>query len=149
MTGGASPTITLILADDHPLFLAAVRDFLSHEPGMRVLAIAVDGPEAWRSIRQHQPDVAILDLAMPGLTGLAVARAVQENGVKTAIVLLTMHQEEHVVRSALDHGIRHYVLKEDLDSHLFPAIQAALAKRAYFSPKLLTAALRDTLARLP
>ena len=149
MTGGVPHPITLILADDHPLFLAAVRDFLAQEPGIRVLGIAVDGPEALRSIRHHQPDVAVLDLAMPGLTGLAVAHAVQENGLNTTIVLLTMHQEEHVVRSALAHGIRHYVLKEDLDSHLIPAIQAALAKRAYFSPKLLTAALRATIAKLP
>ena len=148
MTGGVPHPITLILADDHPLFLAAVRDFLAQEPHLQVLAIAADGLEALRAIRHHQPHIAILDLAMPGLTGLAVARAVQESGLNTAIVLLTMHQEEQVVRSALAHGIRHYILKEDLDSHLLPAIQAAVVKKAYFSPNLLTAALQDTLARL-
>ncbi len=149
MTEGAPPLISLVLADDHPRFLAAVREVLAADPRMRVLLEARDGVTALSAIRRLQPQVAVLDLEMPGLDGLAVARAVGESGRPTAIVLLTMHKAEHVFRSALHRGIRHYVLKEDFDSHLIPAIHAALAKQPYFSPKLRTAAMADTLASLP
>lgn len=114
---------------------------------MRVLAVAVDGVRALSAIRTHSPQVAVLDLEMPGLTGLAIARAVQESGLPTAIVLLTMHKAAHVVRSALDQGITRYLLKEDLGSHLIPAIEAAFEKRSYFSPQLLNATLRQRIAQ--
>jgi DNA-binding NarL/FixJ family response regulator len=128
--------ISVFIAEDHSLFREVIRDLLLRQAEMRIVGEAADGAQAFDGIQSLHPRVAVLDLEMPLWTGLEVAEAVREKGLETAIVLLTMHKEAHLVRSALEFGIAGYVLKDDLDTDLVPAIEAAANNRRHFSGRL-------------
>ncbi len=112
-----------------------VAELLGGVGGLRVLADAADGVQVLSAIQRTQPRVAVLDVEMPGLTGLEVARAVRAAGLPTAIVLLTMHNDLFMVRAAMEIGVAAYVLKDDLDTDLMPAIYAAAEKKTYFQSR--------------
>jgi DNA-binding NarL/FixJ family response regulator len=135
-----SGNITVIVADDHAWFRGIVLELLAGERDLTALATAPDGIQALAAILEHRPRVAVLDMEMPGLGGLEIARAVADRGLPTAVVILTFHKEEHIVRRAIDLGVAAYVLKEHADSHLIAAIRAAAGRRAFFSPGLLVPA---------
>lgn len=136
MARAQNNVITVVVADDHPFFRAVVLDLLAGERDLHVLADVPDGAQALAAIVGHHPRVAVLDMGMPGLTGLDVARAVADRGLDTAVVILTIHKEEHILRRALDLGVAAYLLKEDASSHLAEAIRAAAERRTLFSPGL-------------
>lgn len=138
----SSDVVTLVLADDHASFRETVVELLKGSTGLRVVADVSDGIDALAAIRLNQPAVAVLDVEMPGLTGLDVARAVRQSGLSTALVILTMHADLYLMRTAMELGIAGYVLKDDLDTDLVPAIFAAAEKKAYFQSQGCAAAGR-------
>jgi DNA-binding NarL/FixJ family response regulator len=139
--------IRVVIADDHPIFRQGLRQVIEADPQIEVVAEAIDGDEALRRITTERPDVAVLDLAMPGKNGLDVARAVREARLSVAIVFLTMHKDEHYLRSALDVGARGYVPKDGAVLEIGSCIRAVAAGQVYISPTLsalLVRRLQDT-----
>ena len=101
----------IIIADDHPFTLQGTKSFVESY-GYKVADTCSNGVSALNLITLHRPDIAILDINMPGLDGLDVAKKVQENKLKTKVILLTMHNETTIYKKAIEYGIYGYILKE-------------------------------------
>lgn len=104
--------IRLVLADDHPLILEALANLLRAEDGFEVVAACANGAEALKTVRRHRPDVLLLDLRMPGLSGLDLLRAMAGDDLPTRTILLTAAIEESEMLEAMRLGVRGVVLKE-------------------------------------
>jgi DNA-binding NarL/FixJ family response regulator len=135
MTDGAEPAITCVVADDHP----PVREFLSRYlagRGLTVTASTCDGEEALGKIRETAPDVAVLDVRMPLLSGVDVARAVAEERLSTRVVLYTGYGETALLREAIDVGVAALLEKDSPLDELVRAIRVAAEGRVYVDPGL-------------
>lgn len=128
--------IHVVIADDHPLFRRGLTEVLEADPSFRVIADAGDGDAALALIRRHRPAVALLDIAMPGTSGLAVAEAVRNERLDTRIVILTMYRDGGMFRRALDLGVKGYVLKDSAAVEIVACVHTVAAGRAYISPTL-------------
>lgn len=104
--------IRLVLADDHPLILTGLNNLFMLEQDMEVLASCTSGNEALKEVRQSLPDVVLLDIRMPGMSGLEVARAIRQEGLATRVVLLTATLDDAEMIEALQLGVNGIVLKE-------------------------------------
>lgn len=127
-------SIRVIIADDHPIFRKGLRQILAEEKQVEVLSEAADGHEAWEAIAARKPDIAVLDLAMPRLDGLEVARRVQKNKLPVSIVLLTGHKGKDLFHAAIAAGVRGYLLKENAAADLVRCLLALRAGSSYFCP---------------
>jgi len=127
--------IRILLAEDHVMFRQGLRVLLE-QIGMVVIGEASDGQEALRLAHEHQPDVAVLDIAMPHLNGLETARRLREALPQTKIILLTMHTEEPYVLEALQAGTVGYVLKTQAAVDIVQAIREAMQGAIYLSPRV-------------
>ncbi len=125
----------ILLADDHRIVREAVRALLERA-GFDVVGEAEDGPAAIHLARFHQPDVAVLDLVMPGLTGIECAREILAMHPKTGIVLLTVFPDEHQVVAAMHAGVRGYVVKTQAATELVEAIRQVSTGAAYMGTKM-------------
>jgi DNA-binding NarL/FixJ family response regulator len=134
-------SIRILLADDHVVVRQGVRGLLE-QAGMVVIGEASDGPEALLLANAHQPEVAVLDIAMPHLNGLETARRLRETRSPIKIVLLTMHTEAPYVLEALQAGVVGYVLKTQTAVDIVQAIHAALQGAIYLSPRVATAVVQ-------
>lgn len=123
----------VILADDHVIFRQGLRGLLERA-GFDVVAEAGDGHEAVRLTREHSPDVAILDFAMPLLDGSSAAEEIARTSAETRTILLTMHAEEPYIARALQSGVRGYVLKTQSATELVGAIREVVQGGFYLSP---------------
>jgi DNA-binding NarL/FixJ family response regulator len=130
------PTTTIFIADDHPIFRQGLRQLLEQEPGFSVVGDAGDGPSALAAIARLRPQVAILDVDMPGMDGLAIAAAVRERRLLTAIVCLTMHKDARILNSALNAGVMGYVIKDDAAIEIVESVRSAVSGRHFVSPQL-------------
>jgi DNA-binding NarL/FixJ family response regulator len=126
----------ILLADDHPIFRDGLRQAILSDPSMEIVAEASDGESALRSIQELRPEIAVLDISMPKLSGLLVARQVRKQNLPVQIVFITMHNEEDVFNQALDAGAKGFVLKESAVSDILDAIRAAAQARFYLSPSV-------------
>jgi DNA-binding NarL/FixJ family response regulator len=122
----------LVVADDHVPLLAAVQRLLAAE--FDVVRTARDGRTALRAVADVDPDAAVLDLSMPELDGIEVARRLRAARSRTEVVVLTVHDDADLLRAALEAGAVGYVLKSRMSAELVPAIRAALAGRIFVSP---------------
>ena len=127
---------SIIIADDHPLILKGLNDFLI-EKGFNVIASAKNGKEAFTLINAHQPDIAILDIQMPILTGLQVAEKCKTEGFKTKIIIITFEKSEDIYNKAKNLGIYGYILKEFAIAEIEHCIASVLQEKSYFSPELI------------
>lgn len=127
--------LDILIADDHELIRRGVRSLLFAQTGWRIVAEACDGAEALRQAHLLQPDVAILDFCMPVMSGPAAAVQMREHAPRTAVIVLTMHDSDDVIREVLRSGARGYVLKTDADGELVAAIEAVSQQRHYFTPR--------------
>jgi DNA-binding NarL/FixJ family response regulator len=142
----ATPT-RILLADDHALVRRGVRLILDSEPDLTVVAEAGDGAEAIDQARTHHPDLAILDIAMPRLTGLQAARELSRIQPDLRILILTMHDNEQYFFEALSAGASGYVLKSVADRDLVEACRAAMRGEPFLYPGAITALIRNYLNR--
>jgi DNA-binding NarL/FixJ family response regulator len=124
----------LLLADDHALFTELMCDLLEKE--YEIVATARDGESALTSILSLKPDVAVLDISMPVMSGIEVTARLQRLNNPTPIVLVTVHQDIDLVGTALDAGAMGYVVKARARTDLLPAVSSALAGRPFVSPRL-------------
>lgn len=129
-------SIRIVLADDHELVRAGVRALLQKLEGVQVVAEAGDGQEALRLIKKHHPDIALLDIAMPGLNGLDVAARVVKEEPEVRVILLSMHVSEEYVWQALRTGAAGYLLKDSRISELELALTAVSSGETYLSPRV-------------
>jgi DNA-binding NarL/FixJ family response regulator len=133
--------IRIVLADDHPIVRQGLRTLLEANHGAVVVGEAADGLTALALIAEQQPDVAILDLQMPDLGGLEVARRVGDRSPGTRVIILSMHGDEPFVHEALRYGVMGYVLKGAATSELLAAVQAVMAGKRFLSAVLNERAL--------
>ncbi|GAB3572467.1 response regulator transcription factor [Amycolatopsis endophytica] len=138
----------MLLADDHVLVRRGVRLILDNEPDLTVVAEAGDGSEAIDKARSERPDLAILDIAMPRLTGLQAARELSRLQPELRILILTMYDNEQFFFEALKVGASGYVLKSVADRDLLEACRAAMRGEPFLYPGAVTALIRDYLARV-
>ena len=127
--------VTCVIADDHPAVLEAVAEFLT-QGGIEVLGRARDGEEAFEQIEQQKPRVALVDVRMPKLGGIEVARRTSRLVPETAIVLYTGYGDRAQLTEALDAGVRGFVLKEAPMDDLLRALNAVAAGGTYVDPVL-------------
>jgi DNA-binding NarL/FixJ family response regulator len=131
-----TPAITIVIADDHPLFRKGLRQSIEEDPSLRILGEASDGASALRLIENSTPDVAILDIDMPAMRGLQVAKMVRDQQLFVAVIILTIYKEEDMFNEAMDAGVRGYVMKETAVIDLLEAIKAVAMGQYYFSPAI-------------
>ncbi|MFN7928112.1 MAG: response regulator transcription factor [Blastocatellia bacterium] len=135
--------IRLIIADDHPVVRQGLRLALTIDPSLVVVAEAGDGQTALAQIVELQPDVVILDINMPHLGGFEVARALQQTAAPTALIFLTIHCEEDLFETALELGVRGYVLKDSAIAEIVTAIKTVAGGGQYTSPTLVAHLMKN------
>jgi DNA-binding NarL/FixJ family response regulator len=131
-----STEIRLVIADDHPLLRNGLRQVIESDSRLKVLAEAGDGEAALERIEALRPDVAVLDIEMPRLTGFDLLRAIREKKLAVEVVFLTMYKDEEVFNEALDLGAKGYVLKDSAITDIAGCIHAVAAGRHFISPAI-------------
>lgn len=128
--------ISVLLVDDHALVRRGFRRMLEDESDINVVGEAGDAEQAVRLARDLKPQVVVMDCALPGMSGLAATRQILQTLPKIAILMLSMHSEDTLVRQSLDAGARGYVLKNAIDLELATAIRRVAAGETVLSPQL-------------
>jgi len=134
------PKITVLLADDHSLVRRGFRRILEDDPGIAVVGEAQDGDEAIQLARRHKPQVIVMDCAMPGTNGVAATRQILQESPNIAVLMLSMHAEDTLVRQALAAGARGYILKNALDLDLAGAVRRVAHGETMIDPGVSTSA---------
>jgi DNA-binding NarL/FixJ family response regulator len=129
--------ITVLLVDDHALVRRGFRRLLEDDPGIHVVGEGANGDEAIRLMTELKPQVIVMDAAMPGTGGLEATRKILAKFPKAAILMLSMHSEETLVRQALNAGARGYVLKNALDLDLASAVKRVAGGEQVIDPALV------------
>ncbi|HEY0673292.1 MAG TPA: response regulator transcription factor [Longimicrobiales bacterium] len=130
--------ITIVIADDHPLFRRGLREVLEPERAFRIVGEGTDGEDAIALVRRLRPDIALLDISMPRISGLDVAEMIRHEQLGAAVVLLTMYREAAVFRRAIDLGVKGYILKDSAVVEIVSCLHMVAHGRAYISPALST-----------
>jgi DNA-binding NarL/FixJ family response regulator len=134
------PRITVLLADDHSLVRRGFRRILEDDPGIEVVGEAQDGDEAIQLSRRLKPQVIVMDCAMPGTNGVAATRQILEESPDIAVLMLSMHAEDTLVRQAMAAGARGYILKNALDLDLAGAVRRVAQGETIIDPGVLPSA---------
>lgn len=137
--------IRVLVADDHTIVREGIRHVLEGEPGFLVVGEASTGAEALAQVERDRPDVAVLDISMPGQSGLQVAATLRKVAPETRVLILSMYDNPEYVLEAVRAGAHGYILKDTAATELRQAVRAVHDGEAYFSPPIaskLTAALR-------
>ena len=129
-------SVRILLADDHPLTRSGIGEFVRREPTFELVAEAEDGTKAWELLQELRPDVALLDIRMPGLDGVTVAQKVKNEGLNTAIVMLTSYDAQQYVIASLRAGARGFVLKTVSPKELTTAINTVAKGGLYLDPEV-------------
>lgn len=140
--------LRILLVDDHPVVRQGLRQVLESHEGFSVVGEAEDGQEALLLIEKLIPDVAILDLAMPGLNGLEVARRIRQRWPAIQMLVLSMHNTEAYVWEAMNEGILGYVLKETATKDLVQAVEAVSKGIQYLSAPISQQAINEYAERI-
>jgi two-component system, NarL family, response regulator DegU len=131
-----STKIRVLIADDHPIFRKGLRQVIESDPGLEIVAEAENGAAALEQISLTNPDVAVMDVHMPGVGGFDVVRALREQGVEMAVIILTMYQDQEVFDAAMNLGVRGYVLKDSAITDIVGGIKSVAAGQHYITPQL-------------
>jgi two-component system response regulator NreC len=140
--------IRMLLADDHTVMRKGLRLLLESQPGFQVVGEAATGREAVSLAEQHAPDVIVMDIAMPLLNGIEVARQIAAKLPQAAIVFLSMHSDESYVLRALKAGARAYLLKDSAENDLIEAVRAVTEGKTYFSPAISKMLVEDYMRQM-
>jgi DNA-binding NarL/FixJ family response regulator len=133
---GAMAAVRVMIADDHPLVRSGLRALLERDSEFQVIAEATDGYEAIDLAVLHKPDVILLDVGMPRLSGPDAAQSISQKVPAARIVMLSMHSDESYVLRALKAGAKGYLLKASPEADVLAAIRAVASGNAYFSPSI-------------
>lgn len=135
--------VSILIADDHPVVRAGLRDILGQERSFEVIAEYSDGAAALEGIRTLRPDVAILDIEMPRLSGIDVSAVVHRDHIETAVIILTICDSVGMFNRAMDYGVMGYVLKEAAATDLVQSIRRVLEGEYYFSAEIASKAILE------
>jgi two-component system, NarL family, response regulator NreC len=128
--------IRILLADDHNVMRHGLRLLLEGQPGFAIVAEAADGAQAVERAGETEPDVVVMDIAMPHLSGTDAAQRITDMLPDTAVIILSMHSDEGYLVRALKAGAKGYLLKDSSENDLIDAIRAVNAGKAFFSPEI-------------
>ncbi|MEK6278544.1 MAG: response regulator transcription factor [Actinomycetota bacterium] len=137
----------VLIADDHGIVRSGLRLLLERQPGIEVVAEAADGAAAREIAIREKPDLAILDVRMPKLTGLQATREIKQQAPEVAVLILSMHDDERYLFEALKAGASGYVLKTQADTDLLEAIHAVERGEPFLTPAAQQALIKDVLKR--
>lgn len=126
----------VLIVDDHPLFRRGLRQVITDDGQFELVGETGDGKAAMQLIKEKKPDIAVLDVKLPGFTGLEIAHQLQAARAVTRVIILTMHNEEALLHRALDNGAMGFVLKENAVEEIIKAIEAVAGGEHYFSPSV-------------
>jgi len=135
--------VRIFLADDHPIFREGLINIIQQEKKFKVCNSAGDGNSALEIIRKEQPDVAVLDISMPGLSGLEIARQISVEGLSTLPVILTMYNEEEYLDEAMELGVRGYLLKDSTTTEIVDCIKSIIQGGFYISNELTSYLIKN------
>ena len=139
----------VVIADDHGIVRSGLRLLLEQQPDIEVVGEAADGAEARDLAIAERPDLAILDVKMPKLTGLQATREIREQAPDVAVLILSMHDDERYLFEALKAGASGYVLKRQADEDLLDAVRAVQRGEPFLTPDAQRALIKDVLERGP
>ncbi|MBU2912780.1 MULTISPECIES: response regulator [Reichenbachiella] len=140
-----SKVVRIVIADDHPLLLQGLKELLHQKGNVELLGAASDGATALKLILDSQPDIALLDIEMPYLSGLSIADECRKKQLDTKFILLSYHKEPDLIAQAKSLNIAGYILKEDTSTEIFKCIDEVMQGNSYYSPSILsTATTTDT-----
>ena len=148
----SEPPIRVLVADDHAIVRTGIRHVLAGEPGFEVVAEASNGTEALALALELRPDVVVLDISMPGVSGLQAAAELRRGSPETRVLILSMHDNTEYVLESLRAGVHGYLLKDSAAAELGDAIRAVRRGETFFSPPVarrLGAVMRGELGREP
>ena len=148
MTETTSNHFRILLADDHAVLRSGLRALLENEPDFHVVAEASNGLDAVRLVEEHQPDVALVDISMPGLNGIEVARQAKTCSPSTRIIILSAYGDEQYVREALQAGVAGYLLKRIEMPSLVASIRLAMAGEVVWDSVCAQAAFHESPKRV-
>ncbi len=126
---------SILIADDHPLLLKGLEEFLK-EKKYTIIATCTDGLSAYNAIIKENPDIAILDIEMPNMTGIDIAKKCKRHQITTKIILNTLHKEKKIFEDAIQYNIQGYLLKEFALTEIEECIASVCAGKPYFSEKI-------------
>ncbi len=129
-------SITVLIADDHPLLRKGLKDIIDDEAELCVIGEAGDGEQTLSLIRQLKPEIAIVDLNMPKISGLEVVRLIKEENINVKVIVLTMYDKENIFNKAIDLGINAYVIKDSALTEIVSAIKNVAAGKYFISPSI-------------
>lgn len=135
-------SINILVVDDHPIFRKGVMEVLASDPSIAVVGEAADGSEALKLAQKYQPDIAVLDLDLPKMSGLDLIRSLQQMRCPVDVVVLTLSKSDHVFNEAIDRGAKGFVLKDDAAHDLLQSLRAVASGKPYVSPSLSECLLR-------
>jgi two-component system, NarL family, response regulator NreC len=140
--------VRILLADDHIVMRNGLRLLLERQPHLQVVGEAADGRQAVALSESANPDVVIMDIAMPNLNGIEAARQIVNRNPRTAIAILSMHSDESYVIRALKAGARAYLLKDSAEADLLAAVRALTEGKSFFSPAISKILVEDYMRQL-
>lgn len=135
--------VKIVIADDHGVLRAGLRALLSAEPGFEVVGEAASGEEALRVAVERRPDIVLLDVSMPGVDGLEAMKLLKEKLPRTRVLILTVHEDETLLRGAIRAGASGYIVKRAVESELINAIRSIQRDELYVHPAMTRALLHD------
>ena len=133
---------TILIADDHSVFRMELKDLIARNPAYLLIGEAPDGDLAWKGISAAKPEIALLDIDMPGMTGLELAARIQKSLLEVNVILVTSYKEESLFNQAMDLGVRGYVVKDDYVADLPEALRVVRDGNTYLSPSIRSFACR-------
>lgn len=138
----------VLIADDHPIVIDGLRSHINAQPDLNVIGETGDGLEVETLVNHLHPDLLLLDLALPGLSGLEITRRVKKNAPHTKIVIISMYDDIAYVAEAIKSGAQAYVLKRSVSTELISAIRSVLDGKRYLSPPLSEDKLNEYIRNL-
>jgi DNA-binding NarL/FixJ family response regulator len=129
-------SIKIIIADDHPIFLAGLKEIISYDSNLEIIDTAPDGLKAIEIIQEQKPDIAVIDFDMPGQNAIQILRNFKTKKIKTKFIVLTMHKAEDIFNAVIDEGALGYILKVNSVEDLVEGIKNVSNEEIYISPSI-------------